>query len=62
MSLVKAPLKEEPWLEILHFQEREQGKTSNLKNSFESDIENANVCFYLFDDDDAEDDDSVDVV
>ena len=36
-------------LEILHFQEREQGKTKNLKNSIESDIEDANACFNLLD-------------
>ena len=39
------PLKEGCLLEILHFQEREQGKTKDLKNSIESDIEDANVCF-----------------
>ena len=48
-------------IEILHFQEREQGKTNDLKNSLESDIEYANVCFNLLDED-AEDDDFVDVM
>ena len=48
-------------LEILHFQEREKGKTNDLKNSLESDIEDANVCFNLLDED-AEDDDFVDVL
>ena len=48
-------------LEILHFQEREQGKTNDLKNSLEYDVEDANVCFNLLDED-AKDDNFVDVV
>ena len=39
----------------------EQGKIKDLKNSLESDIEDANICFNLLDED-AEDDDFVDVV
>ena len=35
--------KEGRLLEILHFQERKQGKTNDLKNSLESYIEDANV-------------------
>ena len=38
-----------------------KGKTNDLKNSLEFDIEDANVCFNLLDED-AEDDDFVDAV
>ena len=58
--LLTPPPKEGPLLEILHFQEREQGK-NDLKNSLESDIGDANVCFNLLDEY-TEDDDFVDVV
>ena len=47
--------------EILHFQEREQGKIKDLKNSLESDIEDANVWFNLLYEN-AEDDEFVDGV
>ena len=38
-------------LEILHFEEREQEKTKDLKNNLESNIEVANVWFNLVDED-----------
>ena len=43
------------------FSRKGKEKTNDLKNSLESDIEDANVCFNLLDED-AEDGDFVDVV
>ena len=45
------PPKEGRLLEILHFQERKQEKTNDLKNSLEYDTEDANVCFNLLNED-----------
>ena len=56
-----SPPKEGHLLEILHFQERKQGKNKGLKKKIASDIEDANVCFNLLDKE-AKDDDLVDVV
>ena len=53
--------KEGRLLEILHFQEREQGKNKRFKKQSWTDIGDANVCFNLLDED-TEDDDFVDVV